>query len=244
MILCFIALFGLALTSCNSSKKMTHSQTNTQETMAVQGPYKLFTINQGACFGRCPVYTLTLYSDTTLRLEGKQFMNYIGFFKRKLSADQYAPINGIYKSIHIDSLLPEYDAGIADYPSQIIYFFTPEGRVQKKVRNAGNAPKNLDELLSSLRPFINEMGWESDMSYDSTNENQLILTLKDKGDLNKILESNSRYNLSVIKTISKENKIYLVTYDMSKIEPNQMIGVLKSDANVMYAERNPKLEMR
>jgi hypothetical protein len=221
---------------------MADSSKNQENPMEISGTYKFFTMSQGACFGRCPVYSLTLYSDSTLQLEGKQFMNYIGFFKRKLDNDQYSTLITKYKNLNIDSLKTEYDAGIADYPSQFIYFFSPDGRVMKKVRNSGNAPQKLDELISTLRPYINEMGWEKDMSYDSTNQNQLILTLKDKGDLNRILESYKRYDLSVSRIISKDNQIYLVTFDDSKIKPSQMIGVLKSDENVMYAERNPKLD--
>lgn len=242
-----ILLTGIAFGSCKNSKKAVKTTTDNvtgELTAGINNHY--FTINQGPCFGRCPVYEISLNTDSTLQLEGKNFMNYIGYYTRKLTPGQYASLMEKYNAIKVAELQEKYDANIADYPMAITYFFTKGNNnilITKKVVNAGNAPDELNSLQNEVRQYINMIGWDKDSSRDNAKKDELLIQLETGQDINKLLEENIKYGLALRQTVSKDNLIYLVNYDLGKIQQDRMMSILKANNKIKFVDLNPQLKL-
>lgn len=243
-ILIFIAIISVFHLSCKNTKKAAATQTETKNTMVVQGPLKIFTIDQGPCFGRCPVYNITLTNDSILHLNGTNFINYMGYHQRKLSAEEFNIIMSKYYAISYNKMADVYDAGIPDMPISNLVFYDLNGLVEKKIRNAGNAPESLNELQDAVRPFINKMGWEKDVNMENAKKDELIVQLKKGTNIKSIIEENARFGLMIKETLSADNGLYLLGYDLGKIEQDRMKGVLSNNPQVMSVSLNPALELR
>lgn len=239
----FPLIFAIVFLSiaCNSSKKTTANAASVKEKPAI---HKLFTIHQGPCFGRCPVYEIYLTSDSILHLEGKNFMNYIGFYAKKLNPEQYEDILSAYHAIKTDSLAERYDAEIADIASVSFYFFDEFNVLKKKIVTQGNTPDPLSLLADKIRPHINQLGWERDPTAETVNPDEIIVQMKDGALVEKIIEDHWRYKLYVKETLSNSTGVYLIGFDKSSIDQGQLINLLKNDTRVMYAETNKKLNIR
>ncbi|HQW12040.1 MAG TPA: DUF6438 domain-containing protein [Saprospiraceae bacterium] len=247
-ILSFLLLLtGITFASCKNTKKVVKSTNDNVSVEMISGINNhYFTINQGPCFGRCPVYEISFNTDSTLQLEGKNFMNYIGYYIRKLTPEQYASLMEKYHAIKVAELQEKYDANIADYPMAITYFFSKGNNnnvIIKKVVNAGNAPEELNNLQNEVRQYINMMGWDKDSSRDNARKDELLIQLESGQDINKLLEENMKYGLALRQTVSKDNLIYLVNYDLGKIQQDRMMSILKANNKIKFVDLNPQLKL-
>ncbi len=241
--LAFVLLLGSLslLSACKSSKKTASLNQNNQPKPAVS---KLFKLSQGACFGKCPVYDITLMSDSTLVLHGKNFMNYIGNYKMKLSASQFTEMKALRTNIKIDTFKNSYNSDIADLSSVTYYFFDDYDVMKKKILTQGVYPPPLYDLSIHVSKYINHLGWEKDVTADSLNLDELIVQMKDGKKVETIIEEHWRYKLFIKETLAKSSGIYLIGFDKGIIGQNQLINLLKTSENVMYVEKNNRVELR
>lgn len=227
------------LTACNSSKKVTATPTSEP---AMKGGDKIFKISQGPCFGKCPVYDITLMKDSTLRLVGKNFMNYIGNYRLKLSGVQYDEIMSAYSAINLDTFRTKYTNGIVDLAAVTYYFFDGNG-LKKQIMTHGLYPDPLNNLSTVTRKYLNGLGWEQDAQADSVNPDELIVQMKEGQTIESVIEEHWKFKLFLKETLSKSG-IYLIGFDKSTITQDQLINTLKANQNVMFVEKNNKVELR
>lgn len=243
-ILILLAILSVFNTGCKNSKKAAATQSEVTNKQFATGPVKRFTIDQGPCFGKCPMYTMTLTTDSVLHLNGINFINYMGHHQRKLTPEQYNIIMTKYYAIDYMKMADVYDANIPDLPTANLIFYDYNGLVEKKIRNAGNAPESLNELQEAVRPYINMIGWVKDTVMDNAPKDELIVQLRKGANLQAILTENERFGLAVKEVISADHGLYLLTYDLGKIEQDRMRGVLNNNKQVVNVSLNPQLELR
>lgn len=239
----FVMLLGSLslLAACKSTKKTT---TQAQSDQAKPAVTKLFTISQGACFGRCPVYDITLLSDSTLLLNGKNFMNYLGNHKMKLNGQQFSDMNALRSNIKTDTFKNNYNNNIADLAAITYYFFDEYNVMKKKIVTQGVYPPPLYELSTHVSKYINNMSWVKDTEADTVNPDELIVQMKDGKKVEKIIEEQWKYKLFIKETLSKNSGVYLLGFDKSTIDQNQLLNLLKNNENVMFVEKNNRVELR
>lgn len=240
VIVLLLGSFSL-LAACKSTKKTTAQVQSDQGKPTVT---KLFTISQGPCFGRCPVYDMTLMSDSTLHLNGKNFLNYLGNHKMKLSGQQFSDMNALRANIKTDTFKNNYNSDIADLATITYYFFDEYNVMKKKIVTQGVYPPPLYELSANVSKYINNMSWEKDTTADTVNPDELIVQMKDGKKVEKIIEEQWKYKLFVKETLSKNSGVYLIGFDKSTIDQNQLLNVLKNNENVMFVEKNNRVELR
>jgi len=230
----------LFMMSCNSTKKVVQTTpTGPKPTVT-----KEFTISQGACFGRCPVYDVTLMSDSTLKLVGKNFMNYIGNYEMKLNAENYTSLHELYKKIKQDTFQDRYSSDIVDLASVTYYFFDDYNIMKKKVVTQGIYPEPLQNLATEARKYINSMNWIKDVTADTVNPDELIVQMKAGKKIDLIIDEHYRYKLFLKEALGKDSNIYLIGFDKTTIEQSQLLNLLKNNPNVMFVEKNNKVELR
>lgn len=71
-------------------------------------PEKLATLERTACFGTCPAYRVTVYSDGKLEYAGEAFVKFKGPRTAKLSAKQLAELAQAFKDADYFALADAY----------------------------------------------------------------------------------------------------------------------------------------
>lgn len=153
----FIAiLFG----PCNSSKKIAASTNNSDYD-------KLEIIYQRTvCFGRCPVYTLTINGASQLATyKGEQNTEKLGTYTKKITSEDLKQWVEAFEKANFNSLNDEYLGMITDFPIKYISY-SNKGKT-KKIKERSGAPKELTDLEKMLDAFAESEGWTKDNKADN-----------------------------------------------------------------------------
>ena len=101
---------------------------------------EIISINRGACYGTCPIYFISIFSDMSGVYHGKNFVEKTGKIEFKLSEEEINSILQKANKINYCQLEDEYFEHISDLPRTYIQIF------DKKVLDYYGAPKELKEL--------------------------------------------------------------------------------------------------
>ncbi|MCO6462321.1 MAG: hypothetical protein J5I59_13035 [Saprospiraceae bacterium] len=233
-----LSMLLLLLSACKTSTKT--AETPKGELPAVR---KYFTIDNGACFGRCAVYEITFQSDSTLRMNGKTYVNYQGHYFKKLTGGQFDTLMDLYKAVKLDTFGNTYTNNIVDLAAVTYYFFDEYNAVKKKIFTQGVYPPPLSDLSSAMRMYISKLGWEHDHNAETVNPDEVIIQVKEGKNVQDIIDENWRYKLFIKAELSKSG-IYLLGFDKTTIEQNQLINLLKRQDGVLLVQTNNKVELR
>lgn len=75
-------------------------------------------------------------------------------------------------------------------------------------------------------------------------ESEIIVQLQADVSMRRLIAVFEEYELEEINSINKEMNIWLVTYNMEKITPDEMLQKLQSNSSVVSAEFNKKVTLR
>ncbi len=106
------------------------------------------TMSRGACFGRCPIYSVTIKSNGMVQYKGRNFTDHIGVYERKLTPQQTGQVLQAFKEYRVDTCASTYELRIADVPG-IFYKITINGKV-KQIGNAHFGPGYLKDLAKDI----------------------------------------------------------------------------------------------
>ena len=97
-------------------------------------------LERTACFGKCPIYKIEIFSNGKAIYTGKKFVDNIGVFEFKINASSINDILEYAEEIKFFSLKDEYTRPVSDLPTTFIRIKT------KSVKNHIGGPKSLKEL--------------------------------------------------------------------------------------------------
>jgi len=122
----------------------------------------LASIERTACFGWCPVYTLTVFRDGAVEYEGKDFVKLKGKATDHLRPDQLAALDDLFRKHGYLSLADSYeDYEVTDNPS-VYTAYTPPGGKRKDVRHYlgdHKAPVVLGEVEDGVDRIVHVEQW-------------------------------------------------------------------------------------
>jgi hypothetical protein len=125
-----------------------------QTTPAVVASYE-----RTACFGMCPIFKFTLYSDGSATYVGKNNVNLIGNYHTQLDATALQKLNNVAQKTGYFSMQENYDnPQVTDLPSVITEI--TNGTELKKVRSRRGAPSDLKTVHSVFDDIIAAARWE------------------------------------------------------------------------------------
>lgn len=179
-----ISIFILGFTSCNNSKVAAENQSakntaNKMDTLANNAEKPATTteevssntaeenladslfafIHKTPCFGRCPIYKMTIYKSGYAVYEGINFVDNKGTFYTTFDSKELEEIKRIAKAIDYFQFKDEYnDPRITDIPSTITALQF-DGKY-KKVNARAQAPKSLQRLQTYLVNLAKNTNWK------------------------------------------------------------------------------------
>jgi hypothetical protein len=150
----YIAMAGLLLvitpfTGCKPEKNNV-----AQEDVVIK-------LERGACFGSCPVYTLTIFGNGTVVYEGEDFVQTKGSRETTISTDAINQLVSDFDKANYFSLNDSYTGfGVSDMP-----FVTTSIRIGGRTKaikhylGDRSAPQQLTELENRIDEVANSEQW-------------------------------------------------------------------------------------
>lgn len=117
-------------------------------------PVVVATIERTACFGKCPMFKATFFSDGTVHYEGKRFVANEGLFTIKISNDEVNSIFAEADKLGYWGLDDRYDSSVTDFPSCITS--VTKNDKTKSVYNRVGGPKSLKAFERHLESLLEE----------------------------------------------------------------------------------------
>lgn len=102
------------------------------------------TLERTACFGSCPVYTVTIDGDGAVTYDGRQFVRVSGRKTARITRDTVRALAAEFARIDFFALKDEYTAMVSDLPT--VYVTLRQGDRTKRVKDYFGAPPALRNL--------------------------------------------------------------------------------------------------
>jgi hypothetical protein len=117
------------------------------------------------CYGQCPIFKLTIYTDGKAVYEGRNWVDMIGTFRTVVSKEQTDRLMAAAKEIDYFSLKEEYNNEmVTDLPS-VVTQISNDG-VLKRVRNRRGGPSSLKTLYNVFDAIVAESFWTKEETKD------------------------------------------------------------------------------
>ena len=206
---------------------------------------KLVSISKGACYGSCPIYSMTVFEDGSCKFHGKRFCKKLGPFIGSISAQELATLNQKISVLKLSEYPDKIESLISDFPSTEITVFSDSN--VKSVWWRDNEPKELSELSTFLDKFRTDMNWEFDVNapmQPGTIENQILVELKSGIKATEFVNDYSDFALKINKELTPKENYWLFEFDNSKISGGEMLKLIYKSEKINNAEFNKELEQR
>lgn len=113
-------------------------------------------IRRTGCFGRCPIYEMTLFEDGSAAYNGKRFVNEVGNALHEFDVNRITNLFTRAEKLKFDELNPVYDnPKISDMES----VFIEHNKKVIKVRYKMDAPKELLKFITDVHRCAIDAGW-------------------------------------------------------------------------------------
>lgn len=114
-------------------------------------------LERTACFGACPIYSVSIYGNGTVTYEGIRFVNTNGTKTYEIPTEKIKELVSLVYEIGYFSLDDRYEVEVTDMPSAITTITI--GSQTKSVYNYGNAGpeklQNLEEKIDEISQSYN-----------------------------------------------------------------------------------------
>jgi len=170
-----LLIISMAMYSCKNSKHQTskvEQQEHKKETHSTQNAgdevseYKgtalsdtvFARIQRTPCFGRCGIYTLTVYKSGFVRYRGEKWVEKEGIYETRVSPAVLNQLMTFANEINYFELENEYDnKNVTDLPATITSLRNKEGI--KTVVNRYDGPKELSEFEKYFDSLFDSVNW-------------------------------------------------------------------------------------
>lgn len=148
-----------ATSTAGSSVVATTATTTGENTQGDKLKATAFTLEKTACFGRCPIFLLTISgANNTAIYKGQMNVDKVGTYQKKVTNEELKALVAAFEKYKFLEMQDEYNKSqVTDLPS--IYVSYTVGGNTKKVRDRYQAPAELKELEKLLDAIGNSEGW-------------------------------------------------------------------------------------
>jgi len=225
---------------------MAKTETPTSTTVVEDGPSEWIEMSKGACYGTCPIYTMTIHKNGITKFVGENFCEKIGPHIAQLSEDQIKILKQHISGIQVDELPEKFESMIADLPGTKITFHKEDG-TSKSVWWNMDAPENLNDLSVFIDTYRADLTWQVDNDAplpEGAIENQFMIFLKEGVSASDFAKQYSEYDFLPKREIIPEDFYWLFEFDTSKITPHEMYILLRKSEKIQNVQFNNKVSER
>ena len=150
LVIALLSLVTASITGCISSLSNAHDTKDV-----------VITLERTACFGTCPVYSLTIQGNGTVIYEGKDFVEVKGKAEITITQDQIDELISEFEKVDYFSLKDSYmERTITDAPT-VSTSISINGKTKTVEHYHGDfsAPEKLTELEDKIDEIVNSDQW-------------------------------------------------------------------------------------
>ncbi|MBK6784920.1 MAG: hypothetical protein IPG79_15040 [Saprospiraceae bacterium] len=214
-------------------------------------------LQKGSCFGKCAVYTFTVYRNKYALYHGTMNTDKMGKHYKLLSDSVYSALTKQFKDSDFSKFDSIYQSDIVDFPTITIGY--KENKIMKTVSYQNEKPQALSVLQLSLEKIANSFDWtavkkqKSNIEYTPVGKNsssdiyikeEIIIEPAPGIEMARWLDRYVGYGVRVEKKMAPNFDYYLIKWDESTISPDDFLLLLKSDREIKSAEFNKKIMTR
>lgn len=198
-------------------------------------------IATGPCPANCPVFSVTIYETRWVRYEGLQFTSKLGTYAWRLSKEEYQQIVDSLESVNLWQFQSLYKSERYDMATVTITHYADADI--KTVVGKENRPDEVQALERFLRTKFDTPVKDAKLVQPHLGDVPMgadpeLIVVHLLGGLN-AKEWVGRYDnqkLEVIKPVNQDNGLWLLTYDLTKNRPGDIISLIRRDPQVVGAE--------
>jgi len=244
-IFAIIAVVVLAV-ACNTTKDNTQKAVTKATNGDMISNDTMMVFKKGGCFGRCPIYTMTIFENGQAEYNGSRFTDRLGVHTKQLDRTVVSNLKKTCQDANLSQFPDKYDVRIPDLASSTLVFH--EGKKKKSIFWKDQADDTVKAIGKTLEAIANEKaGWALKKGQKLPEyfiENEFIIHLKDGVDEKAFAKMYSDYDLTVKERIQPRGSYWTMTYNPAKAEPYDMLNKLTSNEQVIMAEFNKRTSMR
>ncbi len=204
-------------------------------------------MSKSPCYGRCPVFTLTVYEKGIVSYRGERYTPRTGLWIKKLDKPTYQALLEAFRQANLWQFDNAYRGEYFDAPTVAITYYE-EGDV-KTITGKDGRPAQVLALEALLDDITLLDGWKqiSKPNHglpENVIPNELIVQLVDGRDAVMWVRQYRRHEMQVVERITPAGNYWLVRYNAETTDPESMLAKVRDDAEVIGAEFNKKLSMR
>lgn len=143
-----LCLVLILFTSCATSKAQNNEST--------EAPQKLLLFQKTPCYGTCPAYNATFYSDGSLIYEGFRYVPVQDTVKLQLTQEQLQKVQTSIQELNYTSLENSYLSNYTDLPSSYLTFYENDKEV-KRVKHQQAGPQELQQTIKELHEMVMQL---------------------------------------------------------------------------------------
>lgn len=144
--------FSCLFSACAQSKKTAQSDESTPKGSSTKSAglrgLTSVSMRRGACFGKCPEYTITIHSNGLAQYSSFRNAEPMGDFEKNIGTKTAQDFLRKFMDFRADTCKELYEAKIADLPG-LNYSLMINGR-EKKIYNANFGPTYLMDLSQEM----------------------------------------------------------------------------------------------
>ena len=232
---------GLILHACKTTKRIEIHRTESMK--------KNLVLQKFPCFGQCQEYKISSYDDGILILEGKNNVEKKGVYFTQINAVQLSSLKNKAASIKWTDYKNSYFKNIPDLPFTELSYYDAEGHLVKSIKSNATLPSELENVQKELSQFIRLPNWTQILRKDEMNNPDILLS-ELQVDMDSLLTPEKlemqfdSLHLKRISRISPYMNFWLFTYDQAKIEPYEILILLRRVPGIRLVLFNKKLNPR
>lgn len=202
----------------------------------------LIEMSKGPCYGRCPVFTLTIYKNGIASYKGERYTERLGTFVRKLEKPEMERIRGEFTRANFSQFRDSYRGRIPDMQSVTISYH--ENGKKKTVTGKEIRPNAVKWLESQLDQIAQSEGWilkeaPQEQVPDFLIPNELLVELNEDSDPEEWAKKYTQTDLTFLRALN-DSGYWIFSYNDEAITPDQMLEQIRNDEEVISAEFNKK----
>lgn len=210
---------------------------------------------QGPCFGRCPVYTLSLYQNGLLLYEGERFTDMPGTWYKLLGRAEVAALIDSFTVADMSRFPLSFPSNVPDASVNTLTFVDVKQQKTYRTSFREEAPKELKYLAERMAGMAAVGGFRQYVDTIRTGETffgqpielkkeELLVHLYPEVNPQAWIIKYSKQNASIKERLTPNGHYYLLLADPNSMPTDELLELLRQDRDVISAQRNQQVTPR
>lgn len=208
--------------------------------------------HSGACYGRCEVFTLELYTNGLMLFKGERFTERPGVWQKNIDRRRMTALVDSFDRADFENYPLGFSSQIPDAPTTEITYYDEE-RQAYKTSFKEFSPPELELLARQMRRLANLPDWRQ-VSEDipeidadpvaAAIREEIIVQLEEGVEAAAWIITYGKQNVKLRERISPNGSYYLITSDPNIMPAKELLEFLRKDESVISAQLNGTVEIR